>query len=238
MKHLSLYRILISLLLTVIFAYHAVAAQKVSQRTRHKLNAELPILNLSIGDEVLIRTFKKESRLELWMRPQGKSQFLLFRTYPICFYSGDLGPKRQVGDKMTPEGFYAITQRRLNPYSRFHLSMDIGYPNRYDRALGRTGNQLMIHGACDAIGCFAMGNDQIEEIYYLVEQALKKGQKTVAVHAFPFHLSNSELSKMKTHRWYPFWQQLKPAYDAFNRTQIPPTISVKRRRYEVQVNEK
>lgn len=232
------YQTIIVCWLAAVLAFNAVAANNVSQRTRQKLQTELPMLNLQLGDEVLIRTFKKESRLELWMRPQKKSQFLLFRTYPICFYSGDLGPKLQTGDKMTPEGFYAITRKRLNPYSRFHLSMNIGYPNRYDRAWGRTGSLLMIHGACDATGCFAMGNDQIEEIYYLVEQALKKGQKAVPVHAFPFHLTAANLAAVKKHRWYDFWQQLQPAYEAFNQYQIPPIIRVNKRRYEVQVKKK
>lgn len=235
---MSIYRLVTLALLTISVTFSTLAAQKVSQRTRHKLQAELPILDLSVGDKVLIRTFKKESRLELWMKPKKQTQYLLFRTYPICFYSGDLGPKLQTGDKMTPEGFYAITRGRLNPYSRYHLSMDIGYPNRYDRALGRTGSQLMIHGACDARGCFAMGNDQIEEIYYLVEQALKKGQKSVPVHAFPFHLNSDNLSQFKKHRWQTFWQQLKPAYDAFNRTQVPPRIRVKGQRYEITPHEK
>lgn len=208
-------RIIVAFLLIGFFS-QGIAASRVSQETRAKLQRELPILGMAVGDEVLIRTFKKESRLELWVRPQTKSEFTLFRTYPICYYSGGLGPKRRVGDKITPEGFYGITQKRLNPASRFHLSMDIGFPNAYDRFHGRTGSLLMIHGACDAVGCFAMGNSQIEEIYYLVEQALKKGQSTVPVYAFPFHLSLANLEQYQSNKWYGFWTQLKVGYDLFN----------------------
>lgn len=210
------------------------AASRVSQFTRDKLANELPILGMNVGNEVLIRTFKKESRLELWVRPTGKQHYTLFRTYPICYYSGSLGPKRRTGDKMTPEGFYAVTQRRLNPNSRFHLSMDIGYPNAFDRHWGRSGSLLMIHGACDAIGCFAMSNSQIEEIYYLVEQALANGQNKVAVHAFPFHLTDKQLKEYKKSPWFDFWQQLQAGYNAFNKTRQPPVIKVINGRYVVE----
>lgn len=207
------------------------AAKRVSNTTRQKMQRELPIFDLTVGDEVLIRTFKKESRLELWMRAADTPTFKLFKTYPICYYSGGLGPKRYQGDKVTPEGFYGITKKRLNPYSRFHLSMNIGYPNAYDRQLSRTGSLLMIHGACDAVGCFAMSNGQIEEIYYLVEQALHNGQQKVEVHAFPFHLSDENLNHYKDNKWYGFWQQLQIGYQWFNHHNIPPRIEAVNGRY-------
>ncbi len=206
---------------------------EISNYTREKLQRELPVLDLAVGDAVLLRTFKKESRLELWMQGQGKTAFTLFRTYPICFYSGGLGPKRHQGDKITPEGFYRITLNDLNPNSRFHLAMDIGYPNAYDRSLGRNGSLLLIHGACDSTGCFAMGNAQVEEIYYLVEQALTHGQSQVPVHAFPFHLTLKNLSAYQGNQWYDFWTQLKAGYDAFNASKQPPSISVENGRYQV-----
>lgn len=227
----SLIRAIICLLF--IFSSTAFSATRVSNTTRMKLHRELPVLDMALGDEVLIRTFKKESLLELWIRPRNKTTFILFRTYPICFYSGGLGPKRRTGDKVTPEGFYGITQKALNPHSRFHLSMNIGYPNTYDRFHGRTGNLLMIHGACDAIGCFAMGNDQIEEIYFLVEQAITHGQSTVPVHAFPFRLTDDNLNAYKSHKWYGFWSQLKVGYDGFNQTFKPPVVDVVEGRYVI-----
>lgn len=210
------------------------AADKVSQSTRDKLKRELPILGLAVGNDVFIRTFKKESRLELWMRPQQQKQFILFRTYPICYYSGGLGPKLAKGDKVTPEGFYGIRSKDLNPFSRFHLALDIGYPNAYDRQHSRTGSLIRIHGACDAVGCFAMSNLQIEEIYYLVEQALRNGQKTIPVHSFPFHLSEENLSAYQQHQWYDFWQQLQRGYALFNRDKIPPTVTAVKGRYHVR----
>ncbi len=212
----------------------AFAAQRVSQTTRDKLQRELPILGLSLGDDIFIRTFKKESRLELWARPQQQKQFILFRTYPICYYSGRLGPKLTQGDEVTPEGFYQITRQDLNPSSRFHLSLDIGYPNTYDQQLFRDGSQIKIHGACDAVGCFAMSNSQIEEIYYLVEQALQHGQEKIFVHSFPFHLTDQNLSAYKNSQWYDFWQQLQAGYRLFNRNKIPPVIQSVQGHYVVK----
>ncbi len=211
--------------------FPAISAKRVSQATKDKLNRELPTLGLSVGDEVFIRTFKQEKQLELWIRPATQQQFILFRTYPICYYSGRLGPKIRQGDKVTPEGFYRITKKDLNPYSHFHLSLDIGYPNQYDRQFSRTGSMIKIHGACDAVGCFAMSNLQIEEIYYLIQQALNHGQNKIQVHSFPFHLTDDKLSVFKNNKWYDFWQQLQQGYVLFNKTKIPPIIEVENKNY-------
>ncbi len=211
--------------------FPTLSAKRISQATKDKLNRELPTLGLSVGDEVFIRTFKQEKRLELWIRPSAQQQFMLFRTYPICYYSGRLGPKIRQGDKVTPEGFYRITKNDLNPYSRFHLSLDIGYPNQYDRQFSRTGSMIKIHGACDAVGCFAMSNLQIEEIYYLIQQALDNGQDKIQVHSFPFHLTDNKLSVFQNNKWYDFWQQLQKGYKLFNKTKIPPMIGVENKRY-------
>lgn len=223
----------LALCLSLLLVLQVEAAKRVSAATRAKLQRELPILGLAVGNPVLIRTFKKESRLELWVKPTDKAQYLLFRTYPICYYSGGLGPKRRTGDKVTPEGFYAIRQSGLNPRSRFHLSMNIGYPNAYDRQHGRTGSLLMIHGACDAVGCFAMNNDQVEEIYYLVEQALANGAPKVPVHAFPFHLTAENMALYRHHRWYDFWTQLQVGYQLFNDTKRPLMVSVLNGNYSI-----
>ena len=207
------------------------ATKRVSQETRDKLTHQLAIFGMSVGDEVLIRAFKKESRLELWVRLQKSRKFSLFKTYPICSYSGDLGPKLHEGDKITPEGFYGITKKKLNPYSRFYLSMNIGYPNAYDRQLSRTGSLLMIHGACDSMGCFAMSNYQIEEIYYLVESAINAGQKKVQVHIFPFHLTQEKLEVYKNNKWFAFWKQLQTGYLMFNRNKLSPKVEAINGRY-------
>lgn len=219
--------------LLVLWALQVQAAQRVSTETRLRLQRDLPTLGLSVGNPVLIRTFKHESRLELWVKPDAKHEYVLFRTYPICYYSGGLGPKLRTGDKVTPEGFYAIRHSGLNPYSRFHLSMDIGFPNAYDRYHGRTGSLLMIHGACDAVGCFAMNNDQVEQIYYLVEQALANGAAEVPVHAFPFHLTKDKLAQYEKHLWYDFWTQLQVGYQLFNAKRLPLKIELDKGRYSV-----
>ncbi len=222
----------------LLFVFPTLSAKRISQTTKDKLNRELPILGLSVGDEVFIRTFKKEKRLELWIRPEAQQQFILFRTYPICYYSGRLGPKLRQGDKVTPEGFYRITKKDLNPYSRFHLSIDIGYPNKYDRQFSRTGSMIKIHGACDAVGCFAMSNLQIEEIYYLAQQALINGQDKISVHSFPFHLTDENLAQYQDSKWYDFWQQLQVGYRLFNETKIPPVIDVENKHYIIYSLEK
>ena len=182
------------------------------------------------GSPVFLRVFKKENVIELWMQIEDGS-FRMFRSYPICIYSGELGPKTQQGDKQSPEGFYNITRRSMNPRSRFKLSMDMNYPNAYDRQHGYTGNLLMIHGKCSSVGCYAMGDNQIQEIYSLVGVAFEHGQKSVAVHAFPFRLTANNLSMYRTHRWYSFWQMLMPGFNYFEATKRVPDMKVINGRY-------
>lgn len=184
----------------------------------------------SWGSPVFLRVFKKENVVELWMQIEDGS-FRMFRSYPICIYSGELGPKTQQGDKQSPEGFYNITRRSMNPRSRFHLSMDMNYPNAYDRQHGYTGNLLMIHGKCSSVGCYAMGDKQIQEIYSLVGVAFEHGQKSVPVHAFPFRLTANNLSMYRTHRWYAFWQMLMPGFNYFEATKRVPDMKVINGRY-------
>ena len=180
-----------------------------------------------MGNPVFIRIFKSVYQLEVWMKMAKDSNYTHLKTYPICNYSGELGPKLKEGDKQAPEGFYEITKNSLNPNSKFHLSMNIGYPNRYDRYYGRTGSYIMIHGACVSIGCFAMGDKQIEEIYDLVESALDNGQKSVKVHIFPFRMSEKEMRLHSNNRWYEFWENLKEGYDYFEKSHKIPTVGLK-----------
>lgn len=178
------------------------------------------------GAPIYIRIFKEEAELELWV--EKDSEFVLFRTYPICTFSGDPGPKLRAGDLQSPEGFYFITPKSLNPASRFHLSFNIGYPNRYDRFHGRTGSALMVHGDCVSIGCYAMTDPQIEEIYTLVHSAFAHGQGFIRVHIFPFHMSHSRLLAEIDHRWYLFWRNLKDGYVFFEQHRRPPNVKVSR----------
>ncbi len=181
---------------------------------------------------IFVRIFKEESELEVWkMRDDGR--FYHFKTYPICNWSGELGPKQAQGDKQAPEGFYTISQNQMNPNSKFYLAFNLGYPNAYDRALGRTGEALMVHGKCKSAGCYAMTDALAEEIYALARDAFRSGQTSFEVHAFPFRMTQEKLDRFKKHKWYPFWKTLKEGYDFFEANRIPPAIAVCERRYMV-----
>ena len=138
--------------------------------------------NMAPGAPILIRSFKKESALEVWKQTR-EGPYALLKSFPICRWSGQLGPKRRQGDRQTPEGFYSVTPRQMNPNSAYHLSFDTGFPNAYDRAHGATGSALMVHGICSSAGCYAMTNQQISEIYALARDALRAGQGAVQMQA-------------------------------------------------------
>ncbi len=194
--------------------------------------ARLAKLGMTQEAPILVRIFKQEAELEVWKR-KDDGRFHLFKTYPICNYSGDLGPKLKQGDKQAPEGFYTVRPGQMNPNSSFHLSFNLGYPNAYDAAHGRTGAHLMVHGDCTSAGCYAMTDALIEEIYAVAREAFRGGQREFHVHAFPFRMTDANMARHEGHRWYGFWQTLKDGYDAFERTQVQPSITVCERRYLV-----
>ena len=189
------------------------------------LQDRLEARGFRFGAPAFIRIFKKEEILEVWLQ-KDSGEYALFLDYPICIYSGELGPKTREGDKQSPEGFYTVGREAMNPNSQYHLSFNLGYPNAYDRAHGYSGSMLMVHGKCVSIGCYAMGDRQIEEIYTLVGAALQRGQPFVRVHAFPFRMTDANLAAYSEHRWYDFWRMLKPGYDYFERYHQPPEIDV------------
>ncbi len=195
------------------------------------LEERLTDLSANIGDAVFLRIFKKESILEVWIRSETEYEHL--KDYNICAYSGDLGPKLKEGDRQSPEGFYKVKKHQLNPNSKFHLSFNLGYPNKYDRAHERTGSFLMVHGNCVSIGCYAMTNAKIEEIYDLVESALEKGQKYVQVHAYPFRMTEENMALYSENEWYDFWMSLKEGYDYFEAEHLPPLVKVENREYTI-----
>jgi murein L,D-transpeptidase YafK len=180
--------------------------------------------DLEAGNPVLLRIFKEESQLELWMQRGGR--FALFATYPICKWSGKLGPKLQEGDKQAPEGFYRVGVDQLRLNGRNARSFYIDYPNALERALGRTGSSIMVHGGCTSTGCFAMTNPVKEEIYSLVERALHQGQNHVEVHAFPFRMTDANLAARSRHASYSYWLNLKQGYDLFEEMRVPPKVGV------------
>ncbi len=207
-----------------------------SRRARRAIAAVAPQLILDLrakgleyGAPIYIRIFKAEAELEVWVK--GKEVFLLFRTYPIAEYSGELGPKRKEGDRQAPEGFYYVPPSRMNPKSRFHLSFNLGYPNTYDRRHNRTGSALMVHGSNVSVGCYAMTDEKIEEIYALADGALRHGQPFFRVHCFPFRMTEANMQAQENSTWFEFWQNLREGYDCFERTRLPPDVTVQDGRY-------
>ncbi len=182
--------------------------------------------------QIFVRVFKEESELEIW-KARDDGRFYHFKTYPICTWSGDLGPKIVQGDKQAPEGFYTITKGQMNPNSSFHLAFNMGYPNAYDRAHGRSGSALMVHGKCRSAGCYAMTDALIEEIYALAREQFAAGQETFHVHAFPFRMTEANMARHKGSKWMPFWQTLKEGFDHFELARQVPTVSVCDKRYHV-----
>lgn len=166
-----------------------------------------PKLGHLFGSPVFLRAYKEEEELELWVQRGGT--WSLLHTYPILAQSGDLGPKTAEGDEQVPEGFYAVTPRCMNPCSSYHLSFNIGYPNAYDTAQGRTGSLIMIHGKNCSIGCLAMGDEAIEEIYTLVAESLRAAPtRPVPVHLFPFRLTPQRLEEEQNSPHAEFWHYL------------------------------
>jgi len=195
------------------------------------LKTALQTAGLQMGDPVFIRAFKEERELELYVKNRATGKFDLFRKYPIVAASGDLGPKLAEGDGQVPEGFYAVSKRAMNPNSKYHLAFNIGYPNDYDRSLNRTGSAIMVHGSNVSIGCLAMTNEKIEEIYALCDKALDNGQPFFRVHIFPFRMTEERMAQAAGTQWEDFWKNLKEGYDLFENSRQPPDATVKGQRY-------
>ncbi len=204
-------------------------SRAVASRIRPQLEAELKAQGLTYGAPLFMRIFKESKELELWVRKE--KTFALFKTYTIHHFSGTPGPKLQEGDCQAPEGFYFVTPDRMNPNSSYHLSFNLGYPNRYDQAHGRTGSALMVHGSTVSIGCYAMTDARIEEIYTLADGALRGGQPYFKVHCFPFRMTAEKLVQHKDTTWYDFWVNLKEGYDFFEKSKTPPNVKVADKRY-------
>ena len=179
---------------------------------------------------ILIRAYKKESELEVWKQTRS-GRYVHLKTFPICRWSGQLGPKRKTGDRQTPEGFYTIPASKMNPNSSYHLSFDLGYPNEYDRAHGGSGSFLMTHGSCSSMGCYAMTDAQISEIYALARDALAAGQRAFQFQAYPFRMNAANMAKARTEEHIEFWRQLKEGADRFEATGEELAVGVAAGRY-------
>jgi murein L,D-transpeptidase YafK len=183
---------------------------------------------------VFVRVFKLDRVLELWASGADSGRFELIKAYPICYSSGDAGPKRRQGDNQVPEGFYTIEQ--FNPFSNFHLSLKVSYPNRSDRILGggaNLGGDIFIHGNCVSIGCVAITDDLIKELYVIAVEARSAGQTQIPVHIFPTRMNDRGLAALRRsnpegNALWTFWLNLKEGHDYFESRRGLPVVDIDR----------
>jgi len=206
----------------------------VGEKATRPLSSEMVDLiqkkGMSKETPVLVRIFKEESELEIW-KQTTEGRYELLKSYPICRWSGELGPKIKTGDRQAPEGFYTITPGLMNPNSSYYLAFNMGFPNAFDRALGRTGANLMVHGDCSSSGCYAMTDDQIGEIFALARESFEGGQRSFQVQAYPFRMTPANLAKHRDNPNMAFWKMLKEGNDHFEVTRQEPKVDVCDKRY-------
>jgi murein L,D-transpeptidase YafK len=195
-----------------------------SEALTETLEARLTRTGFKLGQPIFIRIYKLSFELEVWIK-RGDT-YALFATYPICTFSGQLGPKLKSFDRQSPEGIYQVTARQLNPASRWHRAFNLGFPNAYDRAYGRTGSYLMVHGGCSSIGCYAMTNPVVDDLFVLAKAALAAGQPSFQVQALPFRMTPEALASRAANPNANFWAELKPLVDAFDTARVPPEVAV------------
>ena len=203
---------------------------KANQPVPPKLVADMAAKDMDLQSPILVRLFKQEAELEIWKQDRS-GRFALLKTYPICRWSGDLGPKVREGDRQAPEGFYAISPAQMNPQSAYYLSFNTGYPNAFDKALGRTGSQLMVHGDCSSRGCYAMTDEQIAEIYSLGRESFFGGQKSFQLQAYPFKMTPANMAKHRNNPHMPFWKMIKEGNDHFEVTKQEPKVDFCEKKY-------
>jgi murein L,D-transpeptidase YafK len=200
------------------------------QPLSERMLATLKAKNMEKESPILMRVFKEEAELEVW-KQNDSGRFALLRTYPICRWSGELGPKIKTGDRQAPEGFYPITPGLMNPDSSQYLAINTGFPNAYDWANSRTGAFLMIHGGCSSSGCYAMTDEQIAEIYALTREAFFGGQKSFQLQAYPFRMTPLNMARHRNSPHMAFWKMIKAGYDHFEVTRLEPKVDVCEKRY-------
>jgi murein L,D-transpeptidase YafK len=198
-------------------------------RSEHAISsatiAEMNKIDTTPSSPVLIRTYKKEAELEVW-KMKSDGQYALLKTYPMCRWSGQLGPKKVEGDMQVPEGFYTIAPGQMNPNSHYYLAFNVGYPNAYDHALGRTGGNVMVHGVCSSAGCFSMTDEQINDIYAVARDAFRGGQREIQLQSYPFHMTAENLAKYRLDPNIEFWKEIKNGADHFEVTKAEPSVLV------------
>jgi len=205
-------------------------APKSERKLPHEITQIMQAKGMSKDAPIMMRVFKEEGVLEVWKQKKD-GRYDLVTSYEICKWSGKLGPKYIEGDRQAPEGFYTIRPHQMNPNSNYHLAFNIGFPNAYDQANGRSGQHLMVHGACSSAGCYSMTDEQVEEIYAFARDAFRGGQEAFQFQAFPFRMTPQNMARYRNDPNYPFWQMLKEGYDYFEITRVPPKVDVCERRY-------
>lgn len=195
-----------------------------------KITRQMKAKGMSRNSPIMVRIFKEEGQLEVW-KQKDNGRYDKISSYEICKWSGKLGPKFVEGDRQAPEGFYTVQPAQMNPNSQYHLAFNMGFPNAYDRANGRTGQHLMVHGACSSAGCYSMTDESVEEIYAFGRDAFKGGQRDFQIQAFPFRMTAANMARYRNDTNYEFWKMLKQGYDAFEVTKIPPKVDVCEKRY-------
>jgi len=195
-----------------------------------KMLSDIASKNMDKESPILARIFKEEAEMEVWKKTRD-GEYALLKTYPICRWSGDLGPKKKEGDRQAPEGFYTITPGQMNPASNYYLAFNTGFPNAYDRSHGYTGSELMVHGDCSSRGCYAMTDEQIQEIYALARESFHGGQKAFQLQAFPFRMTALNMAKHRNSPHFAFWKMLKEGYDNFEAVKQEPKVAVCEKRY-------
>jgi murein L,D-transpeptidase YafK len=203
---------------------------KANQPVPPKLVAAMAEKDMDLQSPILVRLFKEEAELEVWKQDRS-GHFALLKTYPICRWSGDLGPKVREGDRQAPEGFYAITPAQMNPQSAYYLSFNTGFPNAFDRALGRSGSELMVHGDCSSRGCYAMTDEQIAEIYSLGRESFFGGQRSFQFQAYPFRMTALNMARHRNNPNMPFWRMIKEGNDHFEVTKQEPKVDFCEKKY-------
>ncbi|MBX3532163.1 MAG: murein L,D-transpeptidase [Rhizobiaceae bacterium] len=209
--------------------------QKAVQPIPAALKAEISKRSMSPSSPILVRIFKQESELEIWKQDKT-GRYALLKTYPMCRWSGKLGPKMKTGDRQAPEGFYHVSAGMLNPKSEYYLSFNLGFPNRLEAALGYTGEALMVHGACSSSGCYALTDEGVAGIYAVAREALKGGQQSFQVQAFPFRMTPRNMAKYRDDPNYAFWTDLKRGYDIFEVSRRQPQVGYCGGRYVFDAN--
>jgi murein L,D-transpeptidase YafK len=195
-----------------------------------ELVSKMKQLGMSEAGPILIRVYKETSELEVW-KERSDGRFAMLKTYEICKWSGQLGPKIKEGDKQAPEGFYTVTPAQMNPKSAYYLSFNIGYPNAFDRSHGRTGTNLMVHGACSSAGCYSMTDEAAGELFALARDSFRGGQRDFQIQAYPFRMTAENMARHAGNPNMPFWKTLKLGADQFEVTRKPPKVDVCNKNY-------